>query len=363
MRIGVFLGHPAHFYMLKNSVLQWQNDGHNVFFAVKKKDILESLIKGAGYSYTVIREGRKNSKFGMILSVLEMERRMCSFLKKNKIDILIGTTLSFASRVIMRTPVVVMCEDDADVVPLYANISYPWASAILNPISCNAGKWERKAIKYASYQKMAYLHPNRFSPSAEIVRQYGINIDEPYFLIRFVNHMAHHDNKADGIDYRFAESIINMLRPYGRIFISSESPLNNKLDEYSLQINPLDIHHVMAFADMFISDSQSMSIEAALLGVPSVRCSDFAGRISVLEELEKNYQLTFGFKSNQVDKIFSKINELISLPNSREIFQQRRQIMLRDKIDFSAFLTWFVENYPQSDEIMRKDPYYQYRFK
>ena len=32
-------------------------------------------------------------------------------------------------------------------------------------------------------------------------------------------------------------------------------------------------------------------------------------------------------------------------------------------IDVSAFFTWFVENYPQSREIMKNNPLYQFRFK
>ena len=37
--------------------------------------------------------------------------------------------------------------------------------------------------------------------------------------------------------------------------------------------------------------------------------------------------------------------------------------MLADKIDVTAFLVWFVENYPQSFQIMKENPDYQLRFK
>ena len=43
---------------------------------------------------------------------------------------------------------------------------------------------------------------------------------------------------------------------------------------------------------MFIGDSQTMTSEAAVLGVPSLRCNSFAGRISYINEQEFKYGLT-----------------------------------------------------------------------
>ncbi len=46
-----------------------------------------------------------------------------------------------------------------------------------------------------------------------------------------------------------------------------------------------------------------------------------------------------------------------------EQFQLRRQKMLLEKIDVTAFLVWFVENYPESAKIMKENPDYQWRFR
>ena len=42
---------------------------------------------------------------------------------------------------------------------------------------------------------------------------------------------------------------------------------------------------------------------------------------------------------------------------------KKRQNMLNDKIDVTAFMVWFVENYPESEKTIKKNPDYQYRFK
>ena len=359
------MGHPAHFHMLKHTAENLQRDGHRVFVVIKKKDILEKLCQDAGLEYFKIREGRGGSVFGLIKSVLSMERGMCSFIRKNKIDILIGTTLSFAARVIMRRPVIVLGEDDAAIVPKYAKLVYPWASKILHPVSCNAGKWERKVVHYPGFQKLAYLHPKRFTPNPEIVRGYGMSLKvkgerlkvkgdenpfEPYFLLRFAKLNAHHDNGVSGISTEIAQRLVDILSPHGKIYITSERELEPQFEKYRLQINPLDIHHVMAFATLYIGDSQSMAVEAAMLGVPGVRFNDFVGKkkIGVMEELEHAYGLTYGISSHEPEALYAKIEELMAMPNLREEFQSRRAKMLLEKIDVTAFFTWFIENYPTS---------------
>ncbi|MBQ7210877.1 MAG: hypothetical protein IJS05_08305 [Paludibacteraceae bacterium] len=224
---------------------------------------------------------------------------------------------------------------------------------------------ESKTIHYHGFQKLAYLHPNQFSPNCDVVRRYNIDPQSPYFIFRFASLKAHHDDGVHGISTDVAQRLIDMLSPYGRIFITSERELEPQFEQYRLQISPLDIHHVMAFATLYIGDSQSMAVEAAMLGVPSLRFNDFVGekKIGVMEELEQVYGLTYGISSHEPQKLFAKITELLSIPNLKQEWQRRRDSMLADKIDVTAFFTWFVENYPESAKVMRNNPDYQWRFR
>ena len=90
--------------------------------------------------------------------------------------------------------------------------------------------------------------------------------------------------------------------------------------------------------------------------------NDFVGKLSYLEELEHVYGLTYGIKTSNPDNLLRKVNELLSITNLGEVFQQRRQKMLSEKIDVTAFMVWFVENYPESKKIMRGNPEYQLNF-
>jgi len=364
MNVGLFLGHPAHFHLLSSTARILEGGGHHVFFAVKKKDILFQLLDAAGYPYYILREDRSDSKLGMVSSVLMMEYHMVNFLRKYHIDILVGSTLSFSARVIMHVPTIILGEDDYEVVKSLDLITCPWASSVLSPETCNNGPFERKTVHYQGFHKLAYLHPNRFAPDMKVVHKY-FSTERPYFLLRFALLKAYHDidAKAQGIDTEIAQNIIYRLSKHGDVYITSERPLEPQFEQYRLHINPLDIHHVMAYASLYIGDSQSMAVEAAMLGVPSLRINDFVGRIGVLRELDEKYELTYGFLPSESEKLYAKIDELLSMNNLHEEFQSRRQRMLADKIDVSAFFTWYIENYPESKKIMKKNPDYQYRFR
>jgi hypothetical protein len=109
----------------------------------------------------------------------------------------------------------------------------------------------------------------------------------------------------------------------------------------------------MAFASLYIGDSQTMAAEAVVLGVPFVRFNDFVGRIGYLRELEDKYELGYGIKASapgSVDQLCSRVEQLVSMPSEErhKLFQGRREQMLNDKIDCAKFLTWFIEEYPSS---------------
>lgn len=364
MKILVYLGHPAHFHLFKNVIKNLEKRGFDVLILIKKKDVLEELLINEGLKYqNILVEGRKDSKIGIMWGTVKRAYRLLRFVVKYKPRLLVGTSVenSWIGK-IMDIPVVNVNEDDAEIVPLYAKLSYPFASEIFSPISCNNGKWERKSIKYAGFQKLAYLHPNQFTPDIRVVKIY-IPIDKPYFLLRFAKLNAHHDVGANGISTKVAQNLIDILSKYGNVYITSERELEPQFEKYRLNINPLDIHHIMASAKLYIGDSQSMAVEAAMLGVPSIRFNSFAGKIGVLEELENKYKLTHSISPNHPDELYDFVNNLLSQENLRDTYQSRRKRMLADKIDVTAFFTWFIENYPESKKIMKEKPDYQYRFK
>jgi hypothetical protein len=106
-----------------------------------------------------------------------------------------------------------------------------------------------------------------------------------------------------------------------------------------------------------------MAAEAGVLGTPFVRFNDFVGRIGYLAELENKYNLGFGIKPDNPEKLLSVVKDLADTENLKQEFSRRRQKMLDEKIDTARFMTWFIENYPKSVDTMKQNSDYQYTFK
>lgn len=342
MRILFQLGHPAHFHLFKNTIADLQRDGHETYILIRKKDILEDLLKESGMPYVNILPSGKKSAITLMLRLW----RVFWYTITHRVDILVGSTPEVAQVAwLLHRRSVIMAEDDASIVPQFIKAVKPFVDNYLSPISCNNGVLEPATTHYEGFHKLAYLHPNRFSPDPSIVDKYFPH-DEPYFLLRFAQLNAYHDLSANahGITDKIALRLIEILSPHGKIYITSERELSPELERYRLSINPLDIHHIMAFATLYIGDSQSMAVEAAMLGTPSIRFNDFAGKIGVLEELEKKYQLTIGIPSDEPLRLYKTVEELVSNNNLRGIYHDRRDKMLEEKIDVTTFFTQFIEN-------------------
>lgn len=365
MKVLFMISHPAHFHMFRYTMDNLKRDGHEVVAVIRPKDVLESLCENAGLSFYKVKDRPKRwGLVGLGISLVGKTFETWKIARKEHPDMLVGSdgVLAYVGKLI-RKPSFECSEDDAEAIALYAKMFFPIYTGIICPDCCSAWKWDKKKIGYKSYHELGYLHPNQFCPDKAKVEQYGIDTSKPYTLIRFAQLTAHHDVGIHGINTEIAKHVLDMVRQEGPVYITSERPLEAQFEQYRIKINPLDMHHVMSFASLYIGDSQTMAAEAGVLGVPFVRFNDFVGRLSYLNELENKYLLGFGHKTNDVEGFFASIQRWLDMPDRKELCAQRREKMLSEKIDYAQFLTWFIENYPDSRRIMQENPEYQWRFK
>lgn len=329
-----YLGHPAHFHMLKNVFPVLNERGIETQILIKKKDVLENLLKASGFAYTNIQpQGRNPSTLGIIKGLFERDWEIFKWCRREKPDVLVGTSTEITHvGKLLGIPSIVLNEDDADQVPRFAKLGYPFATRILAPVSCRVGKWEYKATKYEGYHELAYLHPDHFQLDPTIKQKF--NLADKYFILRFSGLDAHHDEGKTGIDDELALKIIDLLLPHGAVYITSERPLRPDLDNYRMPVAPEHIHQVMAGASMFIGDSQTMAAEAAVLGVPSIRFNDFVGKLGYLEELQ-DLGLTRGVETHKRDQLIQVVQEFLILPLGE--IQKRKSAMLEKKINVASF--------------------------
>ena len=341
-----FLGHPAHYHLFRCTMEELRLQGNRITVMIKSKDILVDLLEAAGIEYiNALPNGRRDGTIGIAVGIIRKVQALYRFCKSDKPDLMLGTAAEIAwIGKITGIPSLVFNEDDVDVVKIFARIVYPFATHIVSPEATDNKRWKRKTITYPGYQKLAYLHPNRFVPDRNILSSYFSN-DRPYSILRFAKLNAHHDVGAQGFTSDVVRETIRIMKQYGDVYITSERELEPEFEQYRLQINPLHIHHVISFAQLYAGDSQSMAVEAAMLGTPSVRFSSFSGKIRVLEELEHTYKLTIGILPSDATKLYSTIEDLLCNPAKEITFKERRKIMLSEKIDVSSFFVQLANQF------------------
>lgn len=328
--------------------------------------MLETLIGHDGLDYVnILPRCRGGTTFSVLSSLVKRLVAIIPIVLRNKPDLLIGTdaTIALVGKLFGIHRITII-EDDYEVIRRLAALTYPFTETILCPDVCQVGPWAHKKIGYQGYMKLAYLSPSVFVSNEQIRAIYPLG--NRFALIRLSQLKAHHDTGLSyrGIPVDLVEQIVDLLESKGiNVRISSEGELDKRFLRHELKIDPSDIHHVLAQATLLVSDSQSMSVEAAMLGIPSIRYSDFAGKISVLEELEHTYHLTVGIRPGHEALVLAKITEWIEQPDVNKVFLSRRQMMLDDKIDVTPFLVWFLSEYPASRTTMKAKPDYQRRFK
>lgn len=355
-RILLYLGHPAHFHNLKIVARKLTEQGCLVLFVAREKDVLFRLLENSPVETVFLPSRKSNSKLGLIGNILQREWRMWKIIRRFKPDVMAGTDLVIAHiGRLTGTPSILINEDDLDQVPHFARLGVRFADLNLAPSVCRVRGYEKNTWVYNSYHELAYLHPDHFVPNPQNLAPY-LDPERPFFILRFAQLTAHHDDGKTGITDELAAQLIDMLEPLGDVYITSERPLAKNFEKYRISFPPHLMHDALAAAQLYIGDSQTMAAEAAVLGTPSLRFNDFVGKLSYLEELEHKYQLTFGFTTNYPDQLLIKVVEVLETSDIQKIWEARRSEMLKDKENLAQIWTQLLLEYPRNKHIKGFSP-------
>ncbi len=359
MKVLIDVGHPGDLHLYKHFAREMESRGHAVFFTCRDKDHLAGMLAAEGFPFENFGANYK-SIMGKVAGLPGFTWKVWRVARKIKPELFLSAGSMYAATVAwwQKKPHIVF-EDtyNTEQVMLYK----PFTRTIMT------GDYEhpmksKKIIRYAGNHELAYLHPNRFKPDKSVLTELGLNEGQSYVVIRFVSWTASHDIGHKGISLENKVKAVRAFSKHARVFISSEDPLPPELESFRFTCPRNRMHDAMALSSLVFGESATMAAEAAVLGVPAIYL-DNTGR-GYTQELENKYGLVFNFTESEADQqaAIDKGGDLLSQPAIRSKWQQKRQRMLDDKIDVTAFMLWFVENYPKSAQTMKNNSDYQYRF-
>lgn len=364
MRVLIFVSHPAQVHLFKNIAWTLQEHGHTVEIGIREKDVALYLLEKYGFKYTSVGKFHR-TLVGKAYELVTTDYKCYRLAKKFGPDVLVdvGVYGAHTSKLIRKPSIIFMDSDRGTGLEDLLAIPFSDAVITLTSVRKNFAKFGKKEIRVNTFKEMAYLHPNWFKPDETVLSDAGISKNKEYALLRFVSWTAYHDVGKTGLDIESKRRIIDMLKDHGVTpYISSERPLPEEFEEYRLPVPPEKLHHFLYYAKLLIGDSQTMTTEAACLGVPAIKCNDFAADdCSNFIELEQEYNAIFTFTSP--DGALNKLNQLLDMPNLRGEWVNKRRRLLSDKIDLTSLMVWLIENYPESVQEMRRNPEIAARYK
>lgn len=358
MRILIDIGHPAHVHYFHNFIKIMQGNGHLFLISARNRYLVHYLLKQHNLPFYDRGKG-KNSIIGKVIYMLYADILLLKWALNFKPDLFISFASPYAAQAawIMSKPHIVL--DDTEHASLNHFFYKPFSTIFLNPI-CFYKKFGKKQVFFNSYMEYCYLHPTYFKPNHEIFPSLGISDKEKYVILRFVSWQASHDIGQSGLNNDTKMRLIKLLSTKYRVFVSSESIMNDdEINKYLIKIPPELMHDALNFAEFFISESGTMASEAAILSTPVVYVNSLP-LMGYLQD-EAKHGMLFHFKNSE--GVIEKTIELMNKPNLKESFKLPNAKLLENKINPTIFLAWFIENYPESIKSLKDCPDYQNRFR
>lgn len=360
MNVLLVSGHPAQVHNFRVLKTDLELRGHRTFWLASDKDVSKYLLNHYGIDYEELKKPGK-SFFSKFVALFQNTIIAIKFIKKNQINLACSRVSPYISLACFILRINHIAITDTETAGIYDKFFGRFVSVLFT-----AKSFKRRIridqIRYDANIEMFYLHPNRFKPADDVSSLLGLKNNEPYVIMRYVGWDAYHDKDLSGFSDANKLKAVTEFSKYAKVFITSEKELPPDLMPYRIKIPPEKMHDVLANATLFFGESSTMASESAVLGTPAIYlnenwfgCTD--------EEME--YGLLFSFKANQSEQI-KAIEKGLLLLKDKDIktkMSNNRATFLEKKIDITAFMLWFIENYPESFAIMKKDPDFQYNFR
>lgn len=348
MRILVDIGHPAHVHYFKHFAKIMSTNGHVFYFTVRDKESAINLMDTLEFPYYKRGKGGKNI-FTKLLQLPFIDVKIIREALKFRPDLFLSFASPYAAHAaaVVRKPHIAF--DDTEHAVWAHSLYRPFSDVVLSP-SCYLGEVSDKQILFDSYMELCYLHPKYFKPDPDIRQQLGLNNEERYIVIRLVSWDANHDVGQKGFSNRNKYELVTTLSKNRKVFISSEGKLPKELQKYRLQLNPSKFHDVLHGADLYIGEGSTTATECAVLGTPAIYVNSLV--VGNCSELEEKYSLVF--QLSKLTSVFEKAKEILENSDSKKYFENQKNQMLKDKIDPTEYMVWFVEHWPQSAQMPEK---------
>jgi predicted glycosyltransferase len=345
MKYLITIEHPAWAHQFKSIIKKLIASGHQVKTLVINQEMTAELLDLFNIEYTLIGTSTGKNIFDKAWILVQTTLAVLFQAIKFKPNYFIGraTPMVAITAFILRKPHIIFEDTEKSTVSLF--FCKRFSKMILTPSSFKNNLGEVH-LKIDSYKELFYINKESFQPNQEVLQELGLKKDEPFVLIRFIAWNASHDFGEHGFSKETKNKLVNDLSKKTKVFISSEEKLPIELEQYKLNIAVDKIHSVLYYANLFVSESGTMSTEACVLGTPTVYIATIAKKLGNFVELKEKYNI-LNFYDSEEDGV-KKIYEILDDKDFKRNHQYKLKKLLDDKVDVFSFYLWLITNWPSS---------------
>ncbi|MHB9285886.1 DUF354 domain-containing protein [Halobacteriales archaeon Cl-PHB] len=333
MKVLFDVNHPAQVHLFHHAIDYLESEGHETLVTSRDKEMTLDLLDAYDIDHRPLTDAA-DGLLGMLIEWTVREVRLFRVARRFDPDVVVSRPNPAAAHVATLVGARTLFMKDT-VLPepmrtLIHRSTFPFVDDVCSPPGFDLGV-DPACHHTLGFQELAYLHPDWFSPDPEALADHGVAVDEPYFVLRFAGWGAYHDVGNGGLTPDGKARLVSFLADHGAVYITSETELPPQFEDYRLTVPAHRIHDLLAGADLYVGDSQTMPTEAALLGTPAVRVNTVVDdqTMNNFVELEEQYGLLFSYADE--DAAVAKIRDLVA--DEATDWSARREALLADKPD------------------------------
>jgi len=337
MKILFDVNHAAHVHFVKNAYHKLSEMGYSCLIVASDKPLVYKLLNEYDIDYYPMGKIGK-SLFAKLVKLVIHDLKLFFFCLKHRPDVILGIVSIRGSHISWLTRARSIVFTDSEHAKMQIALFKPFTNEIHTPFwfSKNLGD---KQKRYHGFHEMAYLHPNHFQPRIDVHEHLGIERGAPYFILRFVAWDATHDINQAGFSLEGKRAIVDKLKAHGRVFISSEYPLEEEFKSYEYNIPFSYLHDAIYYADMVIGEGATTACEAALLGIPSLYVNSIG--LGYISYLEKEFDLVYHYADES--KAIAKLDELLANKNRKSEWAEKKKRFLAKQVDTTEYIISLID--------------------
>ena len=259
--------------------------GHEALITTRVYREAEQTLSLKKLRFSVIGSHGGGTAFGKLIASAERITKLASFIEKWKPSVAVSFSSVEASRVAFGLGIPQVAANDSPHSWMVARLTIPLTTFLCCPWIIGRSVWGefggpmKKVILYRALDPAAWL--KRHHPDDTVLRQLGLRKDPPIVVFRTEEAFASYLMGKASDEEPVVGPIIDELLRRGlecKVVVSTrygmQAPVIRKRfgDKVTVVDRIVDATSLLSYSSAFVGSGGTMTVEAALLGIPSISC-------------------------------------------------------------------------------------------